>query len=127
MTLVGCRYWRALDVGGPHLVRCVDLRRVPGGTRPESFASASLRHAQPFLAPQPLDLFVVDVPPRASWYAGRNPRRRWSSRTGAASSAAQRPGRPRCCPQPLVTALFGSARSTQQVNPSLTFIVAMRR
>jgi hypothetical protein len=48
----------------------------------EVFAAPSLRHAQAFLAPQPLDLLVVDRPAvGTSLGAGvAKPRRGWSAR-----------------------------------------------
>jgi hypothetical protein len=51
-----------LEVDGPHPVRCVRLRRVRCRARPQPLGSPLLRHSQAFLAPQPLDLLVVDVP-----------------------------------------------------------------
>src|SRR5829696_6829760 len=50
-----------LEVDRPHSVRRLCGHRLSGGGA-EPFAAAALRHPEPFVAPQPLDLLVVDVP-----------------------------------------------------------------
>ena len=54
-----------LEVHRPHEVRCDRCRGVDG-RRPNAFAATPLRDAQPFLAPEPLDLLVVHDPPLAA-------------------------------------------------------------
>ena len=51
-----------LEVDGPDLIRGVGLRPVGRCASAGAFTSSPVRHAQPFLAPEPLDLLVVDVP-----------------------------------------------------------------
>src|SRR6185437_15062357 len=55
-----------LEVDRPHPVRCVGARSVRGGACAGAFASSALRHPQPLLAPEPLDLLVVDRPALAT-------------------------------------------------------------
>ena len=55
-----------LEVDRPHPVRRIRDRSVGCGRGPEAFAAAALRHPEPFLPPQPLDLLVVDAPALAA-------------------------------------------------------------
>ena len=96
---------------------------------PSAFAAAALRHPEPFVAPQPLDLLVVDVPALAAGVvvgAAVTPPRMGFGVVPQPLPQRRRPDRPvsssagwwrwvvRCCPV------------TRQANRSLTPITAMR-
>ena len=99
-----------LEVDRPDPVGCVGLGRVRCAGA-QAFAAAALGHAKAFLAPEPLDLLVVDGPAvGAGVVIGGGTRAAGGpSRTGAAIAAVRHQG-PLWYLSVLVAALFGSAR-----------------
>ena len=117
-----------LEVDGPDLIRGVGLRPVGRRAGAGAFASSLVRHAQPFLAPEPLDLLVVDVPALGAGVVIRKP----EPAPRVVLGVAAKPDRSAASGSAVVVPV-GSRRCvarfcpvTRQANRSLTPITRMR-